>query len=284
MTSSTAIFPLDSTGCRFFRALKVDLRRSVLSRRFLLTVVLMLAWMLVNSATNIFIYGFLYGFGIPYTFNAALVGEFGLGMIVLAIATVPYSTSYQADQECGFDRHAIERVGFTSYSVSRVISVALSAFLAFVAAAGLFLLALSLSGAPHNTIPGNGEYLNGDYLDLVVTVGPWCYYLVRFAISGLTCAMAAVFALYICALIPNGYVALLSPLIGYYAYVPVISIIMKLTGGSEIIRLFVLNYIVTFQVNSNNGFSFLWAVIYQLTVIVLCGRGFCRRLRKEQGL
>lgn len=279
----TATFAPRRANGALLRALRVDLSRSVLSRRFLLGVCLMLAWMFANGATNIFIYGFLYGFGIPYTFNAALTGEFGLGMILLVIATVPYSTSFLSDRESGFASHAIERVGLTAFTVSRVISVAVSAFLAFVAAAGLFLLGLCLSGAPH-TIPGNGEYLGGDYLDLVVQAGPWCYYLVRFTISGLTCAMAAVFSLYISTWIPNGYVVLLSPLIAYYAYGPILGLFYRVFHNVLLARLFSLESILIYQVSTNNAFAFLWAVIYQLTIILLCGWGFCRRSRKEQGL
>lgn len=268
----------------FIRALRVDLHRAVLSRRFLLTVVLILAWLVVNSATNIFVYDFLYFYGIPYSFNQAMVGNDGLGMIVLAMATVPYSTSYLTDRASGFDHHAIKRVGFPTYVASRVVSVGVSAFLAMVAAAGIFLSCLCLSGA-QQSIARDAEHLNGVYYELVLTVGPWCYYLVRFTISGLTAALASVFALYATTLVPNIYVALLSPLIGYYTWESVISLIFNLSGGrASFLSLFTMYNNITHQISTDNLFSFLWTTVYLLTLTVLCGRGFVIRTRKEQGL
>ena len=269
----------------FLRGLRVDLHRAVLSRRFLLAVGLLLAWILANGATNIFVYDFLYIYGIPYTFEQAMVGNDGLGMIVLAMATVPYATGYLTDRDSGFDHHAIKRVGFHAYAAAKVVSVGLSAFLAMVTAAGIFLTGLCLSGARH-AIPGNGEYLNGVYYDLVVLVGPWFYYMVRLIISGLTAALASVFALYVTTLIPNAYVALLSPLIGYYAYDSIfLGALSSLTKRAPFLRLFGLQNIMTFLVSQNNvSFSFKWAVVFLMTMTVLCGRGFMLRLRKEQGL
>ena len=268
----------------FIRALRVDLHRAVLSRRFLLTVVLILAWLVANSATNIFVYDFLYSFGIPYSFNQAMVGNDGLGLIVLAMATVPYSTSYLTDRGSGFDHHTIKRVGFPTYVASRVVSVGLSAFLAMVAAAGIFLSCLCLSGAPQ-IIPGDTEHLNGVYYELVITVGPWCYYLVRFTISGLTAALASVFALYTTTLVPNTYVALLSPLIGYYTWEASLNLIFILSNGrASFLSLFSMHVNITYQISTNNLFSFLWAIVYLSTLTMLCSRGFVIRARKEQGL
>lgn len=268
----------------FLRALRVDLHRAVVSPVFLLTVALMLAWLSFNGTFEAVLNHTLEFFGIPYVLDQALTGTFGLGMLVLVIAAAPYSASFLTDRESGFDRCAMERVGFSAYALSRVVSVALTSFLAFFLAGGLYLGGLSLTGAPH-TVPGGGETLFGNYLDLVVQVGPWCYYLVRFTITGLTCAMSAVFSLWISTLIPNRYVALLSPLIAWYTYTVVIFVVWQMTGGGEITRLFVIDYVVNTQVSRyHNGFSFLWAVVYQLTITALCGRGFLRRLRKEQGL
>lgn len=268
----------------FFHALRVDLHRALFSRRFLLTVGLMLSWVFVNGCSNIFIFDFLYEFGIPYTFDEAMTGHDGLGMIVLSMATIPYSTSYLLDRESGFDYHAIKRVGFTAYTSARLVSVGLSSFLAMIFASGIFLIGLCFSGAPQ-TIPGNGLFFNGVYYDLVVQVGPWCYYLVRFIISGLTASLASVLALYSTVVIPNDYVALLSPLICYYIYDAIImGVILQIFNRSSFLRLFAIGNIISGQVSRNNGFSFMWSVIFLLTMTALCGRGFVLRLRKEQGL
>lgn len=268
----------------FFRALRVDLHRAIVSPGFPVTVAGMLAWLFFNGSFEVLLNRSLQFFGIPYVLDRAISGTDGLGMLYLVIAAVPYSASYLTDRESGFDRYAAERVGPSTYVLSRVLSVALTSFLSFFLAGGLYLGGLCLTGAPH-TVPGGGEILSGDYTDLVFQVGPWCYYLVRLTITGLTCAMSAVFSLWISTLIPNRYVALLSPLIAWYTYTVLIFVVWQLTGGGGITRLFVLDYVVNTQVSRyHNGFSFLWAVVYLLTITALCGRGFLRRLRKEQGL
>ena len=269
----------------FIRALGVDLHRAVLTRRFLLKVGLLLDWMFANGATKILIYEFLYVAGIPFTFEQAMVGHDGLGMIVLAMATIPHGTGYLTDRESGFEYYAIKRIGFPAYATAKVMSAGLSAFFAMVTASGIFLSGLCLTGAGH-TVPGGGEYLNGAYYDLVILVGPWFYYFARMMVSGLTAALASVFALYITTLIPNAYVALLSPLIGYYAYDSIIlGVVSSLTNRAPYLRLFGIQNIMTFLVSQHNvGFSLLWAVVFLLTMTVLCGRGFVLQLRKEQGL
>lgn len=276
---------LSGWSTNFLRALQVDLQRAVLSTRFLLTVVLMLAWLLVNGATNIYIYNFLYAFGIAYTFDQAMTGGVGLGMIILSIATVPFSTSYLTDRESGFGYHIIKRVGFGAYSFARVIAVGLSAFLAMVTAAGIFLVGLCLSGAPH-AYPVDVYHLNGVYYELTVTGQTWLYYLIRFIISGLTAAVAAVFALFSSSLIPNTYVALLSPLVGYYAFENILlHIIYSMSNGQTIwLNAFSLAVITAGQVSRNHFFSFLWASAYLLTLFALLSWGFICRLRREQGL
>lgn len=271
-------------GSCFLRALHVDLHRAVLSWRFLLAVGLLFVWMFFNGCSNIFIFEFLDDFGIPYTFEQALTGADGLGMLALALATIPYSTSYLTDRESGFDHYAINRVGLSAYSYARVVVVGLSAFLAMVTAAGIFLAGLCLSGGDHS-VPGNGEFLNGVYYELAATAGPWCYYLVRFTISGLTATAASVFSLYTTTLIPNAYAALLAPLIGYYAYEAIFMKILHLLFNRPTFAIFVsLDNVIRYQVSRNNGFSFLWAAVFLLTLTMLFGRGYVLRLRKEHDL
>lgn len=269
----------------FLRTLQVDLHRALLSWRFLLTIGLILAWLIMNGATYIFIYQFLYSTGIPVIFDEAITGRSGLGMIVLSLATIPYSTSYLTDTSSGFVHHATHRAGFTAYAFARVISVAISAFLAMVIAAGIFLAGLCLTGAPINAIPGNGTTFNGVYTDLVIQVGPWCYFLVRFTLSGLTAAMAAVFGLYSTTLIPNAYVALVTPLILYYSWDAIITVLFTLTGGVlQYTSYFAMINNIMLQPTRYNGFSFIWTSVFLLTLTALWGRGFILRLRKEQGL
>lgn len=80
------------------RALRVDLRRSVLSGAFLLTVVLMLAWMCFNSAHYLFNpirWGQISA--AKMLFNATCT-SLGLAPLLFAIATVPYAWSFLQDR------------------------------------------------------------------------------------------------------------------------------------------------------------------------------------------
>lgn len=267
----------------FFRSMRVDLYRSIFTPSFLLTILLFLFWLFFNGIFDVILNRTIYILGIPYVLNQALTGYYGLGMLTLVISAVPYATSYLTDIRCGFSRYAIKRIGLHTYALSRIISVAASAFLAFCIAGNIFLIGLCMTGAQH-TVPGEGKYLSGDYLDIVTQFGPIQYYFVRFTISGLTCSMAAVFSLFISALIPNLYVVLLSPLVAYYCYSAIFSFLSLLDGATGLVHLFVLDYIIISQVSQNNLFSFVWAVVYQLTLIVLCAKGFLHLLEKEHNI
>ncbi len=266
------------TSC--LRAIRVDLRRAVITPRFILAILLSLSWSLFNGIFDIFLNHSMSATGIPYVINQALTGDFGLGMLILSISAVPYSTSYLTDRDSNFFRYAVNRIGLRVYGLSKIIAVSIAAYLASIISNGLLLAILSLTGAPH-VISGEENYLSGCYLDLVYLYGPVVYYSVRFTIAGLSCSMAAIFALMVSTLIPNSYVCLISPLVAYYGYTAIISLLSLFCNSSALLNLFVLNYIINTQVSQNNWFSFLWAVVYFLTVIILCSRCFLRHLEKE---
>lgn len=264
----------------FLRAMRVDLCRAIFSLRFVLAAFLSLFWTVFNGVFDIFLNHSISSLEVPYVLNQALTGDFGLGMLILSISAVPFSTSYLTDRKFGFARYAINRVGLRVYGLSRVISVAISANLAAISASSLLLAIFSLTGAPH-VIPSRANYLNGNYLDLVYQYGPMVYYVVRLTIFGLSCSTAAVFSLLVSTLIPNSYVSLISPLVAYYGYGAIMSLFSLWGSSSDLLRLFVLNYVINYQVSKNNWFSFLWAIVYLLTVIILCAKGFLIRLEKE---
>ena len=121
------------------RALGVDLRRSLLSGAFFLTVALMLAWMCFNSAHYLFNPAMWSQISAPKMLFIATCTSLGLAPLLFAIATVPYAWSFLQDRESGFENQAVERVGFWAYGFAKVLSVALSAFLAAAVSIGLFV-------------------------------------------------------------------------------------------------------------------------------------------------
>lgn len=270
----------------FLRVLKVDMRRAVCSRRFLLAVLMMLAWMVANSIHSVPEYAVALKSGAPKLFDNATTGYEYIGPVLLAIATVPYSFSYITEHESGFQRQVAERVGLRAYSISKVLSTALSAFLMAVVAMGLFLAGLCVLKLPHTVFAGS---VPNQYLLLVATAGPVWYYAVVFIIRGLVCSLCAVFALMITGWLPNAYVGFLSPLIAYYFNECVLDLLWQLERALTptpainwyLISLRALFFDTVYQ-RGNLLFSFLWTVTFLATAAVLCGRAFVLRLGKGQ--
>lgn len=262
------------------RALRVDLRRSVLSGAFLLTVALMLAWMCFNSAHYLFNPDRWSQVSAPKMLFNATCTSLGLAPLLFAIATVPYAWSFLQDRESGFENQAVERVGFWAYGFSKVLSVALSAFLAAAVAIGLFAVALSFLGLPETHRSAEGE---GGYLAFAASGHAVGYYLARITVTGLSCSLASVFGLMMTAMIPNVFVGLLAPLVGYYLYTVVHMILCLITHSVWISRAFSLSGVLFDQTFESPGFSLLWASVLLLTMTALCAKGFLGRLRKELG-
>lgn len=262
------------------RALRVDLCRSVLSRAFALTVALMLAWMCCNSAHYLFDPYMWSQISAPLMLNRATCTPMGLTPLLFAVATVPYTWSFLQDRESGFENQALERVGFWAYGFAKVLSVALSAFLAATVAIGLFLLALSTLGLLESKARLEGA---GGYLDLAASGHVVGYYLARITVTGLSCSLASVFGLMMTAMIPNVFVGLLAPLVGYYLYTVVHMILCFITHSVWISRAFSLDGVLFDQTFESPGFSLLWASVLLLTMTALCAKGFLGRLRKELG-
>ena len=253
------------------RALKVDLHRAVFSRTFLLTVLLLMGWLFFNLlfyTENVWT-----RVDIVTQLNSATSGAFGLAELLLAIATVPYAWSYLQDRNSGFEAQALQRVGFRAYGFSKILSVGLSAFLAAITSIALFLGILYARGL--DVLPSHPLSESGYFL-IIPNGGVFLYYLVHAVVTGLGAAMAAVVALAVSTMVPNVYVALMSPLLWYYIYQVLCSIFFLSNAFSLTVILFE-------QYFANPWFNFLWACVFLLTMTALFGRLFLWRLRKERG-
>ena len=237
-----------------------------------LTVFLFLAWQWMNCASvmpSTFI--FSQNSIVRILSYALSMGYFNV--LLLPIGAVPYAWSFLQDRESGFETQAVERVGARAYGVAKVVSTGLSAFLAAAVAIVLFIAILYLGGMaefPHHPLD------NSQYYSLATEFGVLPYYLAHIVLAGLGAALAAVFALTVSAFVHNAYVALLSPLLVFYAY----QILLGFIPNS---RLFSLQLILFEQPLPDAGFSLLWAVVYLLTLMALCGRLFLWRMKKEDG-
>ena len=263
------------------RALTVDLRRALVSGRFLLTVGLLLLWQLFNCSGTLLSANEWTKSSAVYAFNFAISNQEVLADLLLPLAALPYAWSFLQDRESGFENQAVERVGFWAYGFAKVLSVALSAFLAAAVSIGLFVGALFLLGLPETqpALEGGEGYLG--FAASGHTVG---YYLARITITGLSCSLASVFGLMMTAIIRNVFVGLLAPLVGYYLYSVLHAVVSLATHSLWITQAFRLSGILFYQAFEDPGFSFLWSSVVMLTMTALCAKGFLGRLRKEQGL
>ncbi len=256
----------------FLRALRIDLRRSISSGSFCITVLLLIIWLIINCSDVLFHKGFRMLTSLPEMLNVATIDQINIAYLLFAIAPFCYAWSYYTDCACSFAIQAIERVGVENYALSKVISTAVSAFLAAIAAMSIFSLFLCILHLPY---PDKDIVANKvAYLQIVADGKIWLYLLVRFIITGLTCSFAAVFSLTVSSFLPNRYVAILSPLMFYYFTETLLDI---LAAGTS----FRLSFNAFYQVINDSYLSAIWTVGYFLLLILLSGWIFCVRLRRE---
>lgn len=263
--------------CTFGRALVTELRRGIFSIRFLLGIMIILAWGVFNAAEAVGTYDNAMFAGVVQLIRFGLEGHQSTGPVLLAIATIPYAFSYLTEKECGFQQQAIERIGVMSYGICKAIAVFLSAFLMGAVALWVFVGVLSVLGIPHTV---RYEEVKDTYAVLVTTMGPGWYYAVKAFLVGFVCGQAALFSLMIMSRLPNAYVGFLSPLIGYYTAECILDLLTRIAPGplwgvvSPARLLFV-------QPLSDVGFSFLWTVLVLMALSVSFTICFILQMGKE---
>lgn len=257
--------------------LKMELHRAVYSRRFLLSVIMLFMWMLLNAAEAVKSYDHAVFAGVTQLVRLGLDGHQSTGPVLLAISTIPYSVSYLTEKDCGFGQQVIGRVGIRTYGISKVIASAVSAFLMGAAAVTIFIAVLSFVGVPHIV---RYDEVKDTYAAIVVTMGSGWYYALKALHVGLVCSQAAVFSLMILAWIPNAYVGFLSPMIGYYLADCILTLLTRIVSG-PLWSLVSPMQLFFGQPLANIGFSFLWTLFVLIGLTVSFGRCFLLRLRKE---
>jgi len=257
------------------RALTVDLRRALVSGRFLLTVGLLLLWQLFNCSGTLLSANEWTKSSAVYAFNFAISNQEVLADLLLPLAALPYAWSFLQDRESGFELQAVERVGARAYGLAKLLSVGAAAFLAVAAAMFLFLAGLYAMGM--ETLPGY-PLNNNQYYAIASAGHVGLFYLVRITIAGLTGSLAAVFALTVSSFLSNSYVALLAPLLGFYTSQVLHNLLIPRLSAFRLDSVFFYQPIA-----GSASFSFLWSAVYLLTLTALCARLFLWRLRKEAG-
>lgn len=255
----------------------MELRRAICSLRFLLGVLLILVWALLNATEAVKTYDHAVFAGVIQLIRLGLEGHESTGPVLLAISTIPYAFSYLTEKECGFQQQAIERIGVIPYGICKAIAVFISAFLMGVTALWVFIGVLSILGIPPSV---RYEEVENTYAVLAATKGPGWYYVVKSFHTGLVCGQAALFSLMIMTWIPNAYVGFLSPLIGYYMADCILSLLTRIVS-SPLWSLVSPMQLFFGQPIADAGFSYLWTVLVLVVLAVCFGIRFLLRLGKE---
>lgn len=254
------------------RALKVDLRRSVCSETFLLSIGAVLAWLLLGCLKMLLDPRLRRGYSAEMVLAITTTDNFGFMTLILAISAISFAWSYCQDKDSGFLEQTVQRVGTLPYSVSRVIATVLSAFLGTVIALGLF------TGFLFTQFRGEGgtQNIGWPYMATAAEGKRGLFLFYRFTLTGLTSAVAAVFGLMTTAYLPNVYLAFLSPLIAYEFY-NIIFHILRIK-----IKWLSLGGMMFGCLGENDASSFFIGAAGLLALTALFGFLFCRKLRKEQ--
>lgn len=264
---------------KFFRALRVDLRRSLIQKKTLLLLALLLGYMCFNASQYLF--GTQAGAGAPLILQQALHSITALDGLYLAIVPALYAASFLQDTQSGFAKEAAARVGVGNLLLSRGVAAALSAFLLGALAAGVFSLGMAAAGFSQ-TVLGPGM---GTYLDLVWEGRLAGYYAVQLTVFGLDCAMAASAALLVSTWIPNSYVTILSPVVLYYFLRFFLRMMIGLLPDDPIFGfLYLENYMSGEFFREDHLLSAVVSCTGLLTVTALCLWGFLRRGRRRLGV
>jgi hypothetical protein len=198
----------------FTAMLRMDFYRAFGSYRFLAAILLTCALYLVSSGNEIkMLANGRNEVSVVYFFDA--VNNYNTLMdILLVICVLPYSMSFCADWKNRYIRAIAIRTTSRTYSWSRVITCFISSFAAVIAGIMLYVCLMALFFPLYHANsydPDSGAILG----QLLAADQPLLYLLGYGVIRGASSAFWAVFGIVCSSYIPNVFLALSAPLIGF---------------------------------------------------------------------
>lgn len=188
----------------FTQCLSVDLRRSVLSGRFLAATIGFSILLCANLPLEPWPQEATYLFSISY--------KYGFYIFFFLCAAIPYARSYLADIDADYILNIVRRTSLLTYSLSKCIAVMVSGGLSVIVATGIFLayLFIRFPAVSDVTISYSGwDVLISQYSALH-------YIAVKTLLTAVTGGNFAVVALVISTVIKNSFVVLAMPVLIYY--------------------------------------------------------------------
>ena len=194
----------------FFKTLKNDLMRSVISTEFTLAILgvcivyYMGAWSELKFAPDI-LYLFRY---------AKEAGTFDIIFILVSI--LPYTTCFCSDWNNQYIKPFIIRTGIKRYTISKIITCMISAGSAYVFGMLVFVASLKISLPVISINSDINNYTKALGGELLINERYILYFGVYCILGFLTAALWSTVGLYASTYLPNKYIALFTPFIMYY--------------------------------------------------------------------
>lgn len=192
---------------RIFNSLHVDLRRAIISKRFLLCVFCEILILLLIVG------GHVREEGASVTYIFAWFPLESLYMAFFILPVIPYAHGYMTDQSHRFLIQSEMRIGKFAYALSKACATAISGALSMIASRLILLLVL-MCFLPITS----GYIINIRGYELWATNGhPFLYIFSQILLAAMIGCLVAVFSLWVSTWIQNMFVIVTAPLIAYYA-------------------------------------------------------------------
>jgi hypothetical protein len=194
---------------KFLRIVKTDLYRSLLSMRFLNSVILVIFICILASIDN-----FQKQSDAVYIYDI-MVELSPFRNIILIIAAIPFVTSFCSDWNNQYIKPFVIRTGVNNYSWSKVFVSAITSFL--VAFLGLMAFVL-IMGFKYSLYDQDisGNYMQSKPYGFLLSNLPIIYLAARIFCYSAYTVFWCILGLCISAIIPNRFVASTAPLISFY--------------------------------------------------------------------
>ena len=254
----------------FIGSLRIYLRRAFLSFPFWITIALVVILNYCASAIEMKLSSHYTVMYLLSTF--CFSGDYII--VVLFLGGLPYAKAFVTDWNTQFLRLQLIRTSPDGYAWSKVVTVFLSSFISIFLGFFLTIACFSL----HMPFVDENFWLGG--MDSVPVYGllidnSWfLFFAVQISVLALGVAVWSVCSLLVSAYATNSFVALTSPVIGYYL---VINSIGRFLPVYLKMDRFMLGKIALGNIPS----TFLYTLFYFLLLIALLGFGFVRKVKRR---
>lgn len=250
----------------FIRCLSGDLRRAILSPRFCIAV---------------FGYGLLLCLNLPvdpwpkdpaYLFSVSY--KFGFYIFFYLCAAIPYATAFLSDIDHNYLQAILKRTSVRTYSVSKCVAVMLSGMLAVTLATAIFLVYLFVCFSSEEVIPQS--YSGWDRL--ISDGKPVLYFIVKAGMTAMIGGLFSVIALNVSTVIRNSFVVLAAPVLLYYAWNELATLLSLPTA----LDIGALLYVPVFENSMTGSILYLTAItVIGLLLMTSLFEIHIRRLRRN---